>query len=67
MTSMIGQTTLVLSSSTLTSRGSSQFLLHSQWLSRKVRISDLAASAPLTLLLISPSLLSLRSTTTFWI
>ena len=32
-----------------------------------MRISALAAWAPLTLLLISPSLLSLRSTNTFWI
>ena len=64
ITSMTGQTTLVLSSTSLIRSGSSQLLLHSQWLSRKVTTSDLAASTPLTRLLISPSRRVLRSTNT---
>ena len=44
MTSMMGHTTLVLSSTTRARRGSSQSLLHSQWESRKVKTPDLAHS-----------------------
>ena len=42
-------------------------LLHSQCESRKVRMPEVAASAPFTLDLIRPSRLSLRRTRTFWI
>ena len=48
-------------------RGSSQPTLHSQWLSKKVRIGALAASAPFTRDLIRPSRFSLRMTFTFFI
>ena len=82
ITSMIGQTTRLLSSTTRASKGSSQSwvscqllfitlllitLLHSQCESRKVRMPEVAASAPFTLDLIRPSRLSLRRTRTFWI
>jgi hypothetical protein len=64
---MTGQTTRLGSSATLSNSGSSQLTLHSQWLSRNVSTDAAAASAPLTLDLINPSRLSLRSTRTFWI
>ena len=103
ITSMIGHTTRLLSSTTRASKGSSQSwvscqllltkgklitllgslcwisyqllltkakfftLLHSQCESRKVRMPEVAASAPLTLDLIRPSRLSFRRTRTFWI
>lgn len=38
----------------LSSKGSSQFLLHSQWLSKNVSTSPFAMSAPLTLERIKP-------------
>ena len=103
ITSMIGHTTRLLSSTTRASKGSSQSwvscqllltkgklitllgslcwisyqllltkakfftLLHSQCESRKVRMPEVAASAPFTLDLIRPSRLSFRRTRTFWI
>lgn len=57
----------IYTSATLSNKGSSQLTLHSQWLSKKVSTVAVAASAPLTLDLISPSRLSFRTTRTFWI
>ena len=45
----------------------SHFSLHSQWESRKVKMPEVAASAPLTLDLIRPSRFGLRKTRTLWI
>ena len=45
----------------------SHFSLHSQWESKKVKMPDVAASAPLTRDRINPSRLELRSTRTLWI
>ena len=82
ITSMMGQTTRLLSSTTRASKGSNQSwfenhsgatilekltLLHSQCESRKVRMPDVAASAPFTRDLISPSRFSFLRTRTFWI
>ena len=41
--------------------------MHSQWESRKVKMPEVAASAPLTLDLIRPSRFGLRKTRTLWI
>lgn len=45
-----------LTSATRCSKGSNQFSLHSQWLSKNVRTAPIAASAPLTLDLIRPEI-----------
>lgn len=67
ITSMTGQTTRVSSSATLSISAGNQSSLHSQWLSRNVRIGAEAISAPRTLDLTRPSLFSLRITRTLFI
>lgn len=67
ITSMTGQTTRVESSATRSNNGSSQFSLHSQWLSKNVSTSATAASAPRTRDRTKPSRLSFRMTRTLFI
>lgn len=67
MTSMTGHTTRVGSSATRSSSGSNHISLHSQWLSRNVSTSAMAASAPRTLERTKPSRFSLRITLTLFI
>jgi hypothetical protein len=67
ITSMTGQTTRVSSSTTRSISGGSQSSLHSQWLSRKVRIFALAISAPRTLDRTRPSRFSFLITRTLLI
>ena len=52
---------------TLSNKGSNQFSLHSQWLSKKVKTGAKAASAPLTLDLIKPCLFTFLIILTFFI
>lgn len=54
-------------SATRSSNGSSQSSLHSQWLSKNVRTSAMAASAPRTLDRTKPSRFSFRITRTLFI
>lgn len=56
-----------LTSATLSRSGSNHLSLHSQWLSRKVNTGPIAASAPLTLDLINPCLLTFLIILTFLI
>lgn len=67
MTSITGQTTRVGSSATRSNNGSSQFSLHSQWLSKNVSTSAIAASAPRTRERTKPSRFSFRITRTLLI
>lgn len=54
--SITGHTTVFLSFFTTTRRASSHPAVHSQWASRKVKTSPLAAAAPFNLALTSPTL-----------
>ena len=56
MTSMMGQTTVLLSLATSVRSGSNQPSVHSTWESRNVRTDPVAAFAPTNLALMSPSL-----------
>lgn len=62
ITSMMGQTTVVLSSAILDSKGSSQPSVHSQWASRNVITCPVTCFAPRSLALIRPDLFSVRYT-----
>ena len=61
MGSITGNTTVDLSSWILSRSGSTQPTLHSQWESRNVRTSPVAALAPVTRARISPSLFECRT------
>lgn len=67
ITSMTGHTTRVSSSTTRSIKGGSQSSLHSQWLSRNVRIFAFAMSAPRTLERTRPSRFSFLITRTLFI
>lgn len=64
MTSMMGQTTLVRSSTILAIKGSNHPTVHSQWASRKVMTWPLDSAAPINRALISPDRFPVRSTFT---